>query len=201
MDQVDQDNSKLIEAYRTNNVPGVISALREGGDLNVETSYFGGPLLVFAARNGQIPFVDALLREGADPDAMDAAGWTSLQSAANAAGPDKYTVVARLLLDHGASVDAKNSDQGTALIYACTQGSEGMALIKLLLEHGADPTVPTFMGTPLKFAIGLTSVPEMRAVMQRYIGRSSSEGKASGCLTFIVQVVIIGGLAMVVMKL
>ena len=42
----------------------------------------------------------------------------------------------RLLLEHGADVDAKDTDGGTALRRAAENGHE--AVVRLLLEHVAD---------------------------------------------------------------
>ena len=49
-----------------------------------------------------------------------------------------YDVIAKLLIDHGANVNAVSSNNSTALIYAATFGQD--KIVKLLLEHGADHT-------------------------------------------------------------
>ena len=47
-----------------------------------------------------------------------------------------YSDIVKLLIDHGANVNAKSSVGNTALTYACCGGYEDV--VKILLEAGAD---------------------------------------------------------------
>jgi ankyrin repeat protein len=76
-----------------------------------------------------------LLDAGADPNIADNAGKTPL--IANAWDLE----IAKLLLAHGANVNAQASDGFTPLLNAGT-----LELTRLLLEHGADPFAKTKSG-------------------------------------------------------
>ncbi|MEU6110697.1 ankyrin repeat domain-containing protein [Streptomyces albidoflavus] len=93
-----------------------------------------GRTAVCAAVEGDAESLRVLLAGGADPEAADAAGWTPLHFAAQAQAPSAVEV----LLAAGASVGAVDGQGNTPLWRAvfCSQG-EG-AVIRLLLEAGAD---------------------------------------------------------------
>jgi hypothetical protein len=89
--------------------------------------------LLDAARNGDTARVRELLRKGANANAKDRGGWTPLHWAAFWGHVD----VAKLLLEHGADVNAKESVyDATPLHVAAATGHADVA--RLLLEHGAD---------------------------------------------------------------
>ena len=70
--------------------------------------------LINATRNNTVQEVKRLLNEGADVNARNQDGWTSLMMAALGG----HLEVAKLLIDKGADVNAKNNAQGTALMVA-----------------------------------------------------------------------------------
>lgn len=74
--------------------------------------------LIAAAARGDAAGVRALLRQGADPDRGDAAGWTALHQAAE--GGD--AAIVRVLLESGASPDLRARVRGTALDVAESTG-------------------------------------------------------------------------------
>ncbi|MGW5880740.1 ankyrin repeat domain-containing protein [Streptomyces koyangensis] len=88
-----------------------------------------------AVGEGDVESLRVLLAGGAGPEAADAAGWTPLRFAAQAQAPSAVEV----LLAAGAAVGAVDGHGNTPLWRAvfCSQG-EG-AVIRLLLEAGADP--------------------------------------------------------------
>lgn len=91
---------------------------------------------------------------------------------------------ARLLLASGAAVDAPAlvDKQGiggqTALFHAATQGADGLAMVRLLLAHGADPTHRAILpghyerpeeyldATPLDYAAAFSGDAAMLALLQ-----------------------------------
>ena len=86
------------------------------------------------------------LADGEDPNAGDRSGMTPLHFAAQAGGVKS----ARVLLSHGAMVDAVNSHGNTALFVAVFNSKGSGDLIGLLRLHGADPTMPNQSGqTPV----------------------------------------------------
>ncbi len=124
--------------------PALVLAAREGSmrvletllatpGIHVDTTAMNGnTALMMAAYKRNMPAVQALLEKGA---AVNRAGWTPLHYAA-AAGDDDVT---RLLLAHGAKVDAVSpaaSGAYTPLMMAAREGHDRTAL--LLIGHGAD---------------------------------------------------------------
>jgi ankyrin repeat protein len=89
-----------------------------------------------------------LLEHGMDPNHMNWHRFTLLHHMA----AEGEIAKARLLLDHGADIDAIDEEyRSTPLGVAARRGQE--ALVDLLLEHGADPTVAgAAWATPLAWA-------------------------------------------------
>lgn len=103
---------------------------------------------------GQADVVSHLLKEGARIDAIPSRGMTALMYAVwnghrdvvrilllGSADPNVTvfkddTVIAQLLVESGASIDAKDDSGLTALLYAACDGHEQMA--EFLISHGAD---------------------------------------------------------------
>jgi truncated hemoglobin YjbI len=138
----------------------------------------GQMLLHDAALVGEAELAAVLIRSGADPDAKEAEGHTPLYRASTgdvarvllaagatidvASGPTRgtalhqaarrgYVSVAQALLDHGATIDARDAKGETPLRRAvnCRQ----LQLVRLLVRHGADPRAADRRGvTPLDVA-------------------------------------------------
>jgi ankyrin repeat protein len=88
-----------------------------------------------AVFQGRSSAVERLLEDGVDPDARDNGGRTPLHFAAQEYRPQE----ARLLCMGGAAVDARDSFGNTPL-WRATFDSRGRGeVIRVLLEHGADP--------------------------------------------------------------
>jgi cytohesin len=81
-----------------------------------------------AAMNGKAPAVEALLKAGADVNAVDDDGWTALMYCD---GVDNV----RLLLKAGADMTVRNKEGQTALAVAAKAGQE--EIVKLLKSRGA----------------------------------------------------------------
>lgn len=111
----------------------VLDALLATPGIHVDTAAMNGnTALMMAAYKRNMPAVKALLDKGA---AVNRPGWTPLHYAA-AAGDDEVT---RLLLEHGAKVDAVSppaSGAYTPLMMAAREGHDRTAL--LLIGHGAN---------------------------------------------------------------
>ena len=96
---------------------------------------FGRTAAHNAVVDGDVAGLMAMLKRGADPDAVDKAGWTPLHFAAQA----QDALAAEALLSAGASVDVADQHGGTALWRAVfTFRGEG-ATLRVLLAAGADP--------------------------------------------------------------
>ena len=98
---------------------------------------------------GHLDTVKALLDAGADPNlaSREAMKVTPLASASAARELD----IARILIEHGANVNARAANDLTPLHESAATGK--VEFVKLLLEHGADVNAKTTDGkTPLDYA-------------------------------------------------
>ena len=110
----------------------------------------GRSALMWAAYRGDVAILKLLIDAGADVNAEGAMG-TPLSQAAWA----NHTAAARRLIERGARVNQTAQMDGyTPLHWAASTEERDTALVKLLLDHGADPNrgggenVEAFMGTP-----------------------------------------------------
>jgi len=103
--------------------------LKSGADPNGAPT----PVIMTAARTGNVETVKSLLAHGADVNAKESPrGQTALMWAV--AG--KHPEVARMLIDHGADVHARSTSGFTPLLFAARQGD--MESARMLLEVGAN---------------------------------------------------------------
>jgi uncharacterized protein len=176
----------LLFAARENCLACVHVLVEAGADVSATTPDGISPVVI-ALINGHFDVAGALLEAGTDPNLADYTGRTALYAAidfntmvkSNRPAPkvieNRLTGldVARLALERGADVNARQKrlapyraklDRGndgmlgggtTAFLRAAKAGD--VPAMKLLLEHGADPTLaPTRSGiTPLMAAAGL----------------------------------------------
>jgi ankyrin repeat protein len=123
----------------------------------------GATPLMYAALYGDSDSVRLLLENGADPNVKNDAGATALMWAAH--DLDKT----RLLLERGADPNARSDDGRTPLITAAGQFGSG-PIVKLLLDHGANPSVASlfFVGqvTPLGEAAYVGDESVMRMLIE-----------------------------------
>lgn len=98
----------------------------------------GPTALILAAVNGDTTMVRLLCESGADAGLADATGTSPLWWAAEF----KYQDCARILLNFGALVDARNRYGITPLIIAIR--GESQEMVQLLLEAGADASDTSF---------------------------------------------------------
>jgi ankyrin repeat protein len=170
----------LIYAARANSLETVRTLLDAGADINQVSGYGWSPLLV-ATQNRFYQLGKYLLDRGANVNLANKGGWTPLYLATdnrNIEGGD-YPVrptdmddleYIKLLLAKGADVNARMIDSSetrtvftnqwldergaTAFLRASQSGD--LQLMKLLLEHGADPKITTNLNvTALQVAAGI----------------------------------------------
>lgn len=122
----------------------------------------GAPLRA-GARSGKAAAVRYLLELGVDPNVPDEHGREPLGQAV--VGGDAEAV--RLLLEGGAAVDGR-PDGWTPLMDATLSGK--VALARLLLAHGADPTLRTFDGRTVLELARASRAPGMEAVVVEALG-------------------------------
>jgi uncharacterized protein len=170
----------LLFAARQNDLATVQTLLDAGVDVN-QTSEFGWTALLVATHNRFYQLGLYLLEHGADPNIANAGGWNPLYLATdnrNIEGGDYPTrkpdldhlqYIKRLLaaganpnLRMRSSTETRTvfthqwlyEEGATPFLRAAQSGDT--VLLKLLLEHGADPSIPTaHKVTPLMVASGI----------------------------------------------
>jgi ankyrin repeat protein len=170
----------LLFAAREGNLETVKALLQAGADVN-QTSEFGWTALLVATQNRYYQMGIYLLEHGADPNIANEGGWSPLYLATdnrNIEGGDYPTrkpdmdhlEYIKRLLAAGANTNLRmhsstetrtvfthqwlNEEGATPFLRAAQSGD--LVLMKLLLEHGADPTLATdYNVTPLMVACGI----------------------------------------------
>jgi len=135
--------------------------LRDNGAHPNVTGYEGRAPLHAAVWHGDFEMVQVLLEYRADVNARSAVGETPVQFASRSASEYPYPSlssrlpkVARLLLEHGADVNARRDHGGLTALHLAVQASN-IEVVRILLEHGADVGAETINGqTASQFAWG-----------------------------------------------
>ena len=172
LDKVDPNQANPVGGE-----PALVLAVREGAmqvfdvllrhpGTNVDAPALNGnTALMMAAYKHNKPAAEALVAKGA---AVNRPGWTPLHYAA-ASGDDD---IARLLLAHGARIDAQSppaSGKFTPLMMAAREGHQDTAVF--LLGQGADPQ--------LKNGEGLTAAEIARKADHAAIATALDKGTKS----------------------
>lgn len=159
----DPKATRLIDAMRSGDRSSfkTLAAERNVGSLRGPG---GSTPLMNAVLYGDVALMRTLLDGGADPNARNDAGATALMWATN------DLEKTRLLLDRGAKADVKSDDGRTPLLIAAGQPGAS-AVVKLLLDHGANPSVkaPGLGGetTPLLEAATIGDAAIVRLLVER----------------------------------
>jgi len=125
-------------AAYANDVQMVEMLLKAGANINVTTRLAALTPLFVAAREGHAAVIDLLLKAGADANSTNSTGATPLMLASG----DLASV--KLLLDHGANVNAKENTWGeTPLMFA--SAFNRVDVVKLLMARGADAAITTIV--------------------------------------------------------
>lgn len=144
-------NRQLIAAAWANDVPLARDLILAGADVNFKDDTIQSAFLI-AASEGHLELLELTLANGADVGSLDSFNGTALIRAAERG----HAQVIERLLATGIDVDHVNNLGWTALHEAVIfgDGSERYAkTVELLLDHGADPALPTRGGqTPVLLA-------------------------------------------------
>src|SRR5579872_2488876 len=114
----------------------------EGGARVDDLDQGGRTALFYAALEGRVDILAKLLEHGARTNIRDKAGKTPLHFAASGYQP----AAVRLLLDHGAEIDAQDAHGNTPLSDAVYESMGRGDVIGILLQAGADRTLPNNHG-------------------------------------------------------
>ncbi|NXT71889.1 BARD1 protein, partial [Chaetops frenatus] len=137
--------SKTCSQAGTPLSPSVLKS--PGGNTIARRNYKGETLLHVASIKGDLAAVEQLLKNGADPNVKDNAGWTPLHEACN----HGHREVVELLLRFGALVNTTGYQNDSPLHDAARNGH--VAIAELLLLHGASRDAVNIFGLrPVDYA-------------------------------------------------
>ena len=161
----------MVESLRTGDLPGFMKSAAEDRKLLNARGPEGSTPFMYAVLYTGKATLERLLKQGADPNLRNDANATALMWAAT------DLEKTRLLLDHHADVNARSSDMRTPLMIAARRpGNE--AVVKLLLEHGANPNPnahPAAESSPLIEAATAPDAAGMELLLAR-----GADAKAAG---------------------
>jgi len=152
-----------VETLRGGDPKGFLKALGQEAKLVNARGPEGSTPFMYAALYGDAAMLQQLLKKGANPNLKNDAGATALMWAAT--DLDKT----RVLLAHGAEVNAVSDDLRTPLMIAAGT-SGGRPIVKLMVEHGANvnPTKhPDSESSPLIQAVLASDPDTMRLLLDR----------------------------------
>lgn len=137
----------LFVALRTGSLKVADFFISQSGvQVDTRTASGESPLMM-AALKGHLTQAERLIARKAE---VNKPGWTPLHYAATNPEPVSRDIVA-LLLEHHAYIDAESPNKSTPLMMAAHYGHP--AVVKLLLESGADPLIKNEQGlTAINFA-------------------------------------------------
>lgn len=122
----------MVEALHAGDLASFMKAAAEDPKLLNARGPEGSTPFMYAVLYTGAATLDRLLKQGADPNKRNDADATALMWAAT------DLEKTRLLLGHGADANARSSDMRTPLMIAARRPANS-AVVKLLLEHGANP--------------------------------------------------------------
>ncbi len=161
--------------------PRVIAALvKLGVDVNQKDVYGNTALHFACSHNPNIDAVRKLIELNARVDERDNDGETALFSAAR----HGYYEIADLLIQHGLSVNAKNRDGRTPLMYACSS-SKSARTAETLIHHGADVNTKDNSGDT-SLILAVDNYQEKKGIVDLLIehGADINAGNTNGVTPF-----------------
>jgi len=129
----------MVEALRQGDLPGFMKSVAEDAKLLNARGPEGSTPFMYAVLYTRPATLERLLKQGADPNKRNDANVAALMWAAT------DLEKTRVLLAHGAEVNARSSDMRTALMIAARRPGNS-AVVKLLLEKGANANPNTHPG-------------------------------------------------------
>ena len=141
-----------------------------------ERGFNGETALLTAAKNGNTSFVVELLDLGADPNALNDDGNSSVWFACYS----NQSSTLKVLIQEGAVLDIQNDNGATPLIYVASKGHYQM--VKLLVESGADLNLQTQDGFN---ALDVAATP---SILKYLKGKMNEQAQISSSMLYSVAV-------------
>jgi ankyrin repeat protein len=168
---IDPKAVSLVETLRTGDLKAFMKSVSDDPKLLNARGPEGSTPFMYAVLYTTPATLEKLIKQGADPNRKNDANATALMWAAT------DLEKTRVLLVHGADVNAKSSDLRTPLMIAARRPGNS-ATVRLLLEKGANPNPnqhPTIESSPL---IEAATAPDAASV-ELLLGKGA-DAKASG---------------------
>ena len=169
----------MVGMLRDANLAGFMKAAAAKPALLNARGPEGSTPFMYAVLYTHVPTLARLLKMGADPNKANDANATALMWAA---GDLART---QLLIDHGAKVNAMSDDFRTPLMIAARHPG-GTPVVKLLLDHGADPNPnrrPDTASSPLLEAVTAGDFATLELLLQRgALIKSDAQSILSGAM-------------------
>ena len=144
----------LYHAVERNQIEIALLLLDSGASFNVAPAAADYSAWMLACRHNLLSMMRLLLDRGADPNALDARGWSPLMTALSR--PD----VLKILLERGADPNLSFVDGSAALLDVVRYKYRTyLQAITVLLEHGADPNLAHTVSGETALML---SAPELR---------------------------------------
>ena len=119
----------------------------------IRRNKYGESPLHVAVKRGDMEKVRSLLSEGANANSKDHAGWRPIHESMREG--DNALRIIRLLVDHGADINAQSDSGNTALHDAAAYMTH--EIIEYLVKSGADPSVTNLDG---KSPLDISKMPQ-----------------------------------------
>ena len=150
----------LVAAAEANDTATVRLLLQKGADVNAQGFLYtlaipGQTALMNAAANGNVDAIRLLLAKDAGINASGAAGGLQVKNGPIALGSFTPLLLAatysspeavKLFLDAGAKVNVQDVRGMTPLMLAVASDRADPAVVRMLLDKGADPAIPSRLG-------------------------------------------------------
>jgi ankyrin repeat protein len=152
----------MVESLRTGDTAAFLKSAADATLLNARAQGGATPFM-FAVLYTNPATIEQLLKQGADPNKHNDAGATALMWAAS------DLEKTRVLVNHGANVNARSADLRTPLMIAARRPGN-LATVKLLLDRGANPnpnTNPSTESSPLVEAATGADAAIMEALLSK----------------------------------
>lgn len=130
-------NLELHFAAQDGDVNEIIRLVASGIDVNILDQHGSTPLK-YASSETSLAAIRKLIELGADVNLTDDKGFSALHCTAGHGYYKENIEIARVLLDAGADINIQSKPP---LSFVPLHEVRGLNMIKLLLSHGADPTI------------------------------------------------------------